>query len=77
MRPTKQVYGNYTAEDFAVWKTLFNRQMSGLEHSVSREYLKAIEKLNNDGTWVKNKKNNIIKADLKLENEISILRQYK
>jgi phenylalanine-4-hydroxylase len=45
MRPTKQVYSNYTAEDFAVWKTLFTRQMSGLNFSVSREYLKAIERV--------------------------------
>jgi phenylalanine-4-hydroxylase len=45
IRPTKQVYSNYTAEDFAVWKTLFTRQMSSLEHNVSFRYLNAIEKV--------------------------------
>ncbi|MDB5281458.1 MAG: phenylalanine-4-hydroxylase, partial [Bacteroidota bacterium] len=43
MRPTKQIYSNYTGEDFAVWKTLFNRQMEILKPVVSEEYLSAIE----------------------------------
>ncbi len=45
MRPEKQIYSNYTAEDFDVWKTLFNRQMKILEPVVSEEYLTAIEKV--------------------------------
>ena len=43
MRPTKQIYSNYTPEDFQVWKTLFNRQMEALRPVVSEEYLSAIE----------------------------------
>lgn len=45
MRPTTQIYSNYTSEDFEVWKTLFNRQMDILESSVSSQYLAAIEKV--------------------------------
>ena len=42
MRPTTQVYENYTEQDFLVWKTLFNRQMTILNPVVSIEYLKAL-----------------------------------
>jgi len=42
-RPTTQVYQNYTPHDFAVWKTLFNRQMDLLTGTASKEYLKAHE----------------------------------
>jgi phenylalanine-4-hydroxylase len=31
IRPTEQIYANYTAEDFSVWKNLFERQMSILK----------------------------------------------
>lgn len=43
MRPTQQIYSDYTALDFQVWKTLFNRQMKILNPVVSSEYLKALE----------------------------------
>ena len=43
MRPTTQVYENYTEQDFLVWETLFNRQMTILNPVVSIEYLKALE----------------------------------
>ncbi len=43
MRPTTQVYKNYTQQDFLVWETLFNRQMKILTPVVSVEYLKALE----------------------------------
>jgi phenylalanine-4-hydroxylase len=43
MRPTKQIYSDYTPEDFLVWKTLFARQMNILEPVVSEEYLKALD----------------------------------
>jgi phenylalanine-4-hydroxylase len=43
MRPTKQIYSNYTDQDFLVWKTLFNRQMNILKQIVSSEYLEALE----------------------------------
>jgi len=45
MRPTTQIYSNYTPEDFEVWKTLFNRQMKILEYAVSSEYLSALGKV--------------------------------
>lgn len=45
MRPTEQIYNNYTAEDFLVWKTLFNRQMEVLEKRVSSQYLTALDKV--------------------------------
>ncbi len=43
MRPTKQIYKDYTKIDFLVWETLFNRQMEILNPIVSSEYLKALE----------------------------------
>jgi phenylalanine-4-hydroxylase len=42
MRPSTQVYSNYTEEDFEVWKVLFNRQMDVLKEHVSQEYLNAL-----------------------------------
>ncbi len=43
MRPTKQIYENYTEQDFLVWKTLFERQMNVLKPIVSSEYLDALK----------------------------------
>ncbi|MGZ4116600.1 MAG: phenylalanine-4-hydroxylase, partial [Bacteroidia bacterium] len=45
MKPTTQIYSNYTENDFLVWKTLFNRQMEILKPVVSSEYLKALEEV--------------------------------
>jgi phenylalanine-4-hydroxylase len=45
MRPTTQIYSNYTSLDFLVWKTLFNRQMEILKPIVSSEYLQALEEV--------------------------------
>ena len=45
-RPTEQIYANYTTEDFAVWKTLYNRQMEILEPSVASSYLDALDQVN-------------------------------
>src|ERR1043165_7056572 len=42
MRPTEQIYSNYTEQDFLVWKTLFDRQMEILPALVSAEYLEAL-----------------------------------
>lgn len=46
MRPTEQIYKNYTPEDFDVWHTLFTRQKNVLSPWVSNAYLKAVEKVN-------------------------------
>ncbi len=43
MRPTEQVYSNYTKEDFEVWATLFDRQMDQLEGKVADEFLEALQ----------------------------------
>ncbi len=45
-RPTQQIYNNYTKQDFEVWKTLFNRQLTILKPIVSVEYLKALKIIN-------------------------------
>ena len=42
IKPTTQVYSQYTAEDFKVWKTLFNRQMENLSATASKDYLHAV-----------------------------------
>lgn len=46
MRPTEQVYKNYSKQDFLVWKTLFERQMKNLKLVVSESYLMALEEVN-------------------------------
>lgn len=44
-KPLSQIYSNYTAEDFEVWKILFDRQMKNLENHVSLDFLEALEKV--------------------------------
>lgn len=46
IRPSTQIYTDYTAEDFRVWKILFDRQMEILSETVSRNYLDAIKIVN-------------------------------
>jgi phenylalanine-4-hydroxylase len=43
VKPTEQIYTNYTAEDFMVWEILFSRQMASLAQYASRDYLNAVE----------------------------------
>ena len=43
VRPSKQVYSDYTAEDFEVWNLLYNRQTNLLDKYASKEYLNALE----------------------------------
>jgi phenylalanine-4-hydroxylase len=45
MRPTKQIYKNYTKNDFLVWETLFVRQMKVLKPIVSSEYITSLQKV--------------------------------
>lgn len=40
--PMKQIFENYTAEDFQVWRTLFERQWSNLQDKSCSEYLKCL-----------------------------------
>jgi phenylalanine-4-hydroxylase len=42
VKPLTQIYSNYTDEDFAVWETLYNRQLSTLSKHGCSDYLKAL-----------------------------------
>ena len=43
IKPTEQIYSNYTPEDFMVWNVLFSRQMHVLSASASKDFLDAVE----------------------------------
>ena len=43
VKPSEQIYENYTQEDFAVWKTLYNRQSELLQKFASQEFLSALK----------------------------------
>ena len=45
LRPKKQIYKNYTEEDFSVWKILFNRQIDNLKEIVAQEFLDSLKKM--------------------------------
>lgn len=45
MKPLQQVYSDYTSDDFAVWKTLFTRQVAHLQGHAAQEYLDGITKV--------------------------------
>jgi phenylalanine-4-hydroxylase len=45
VKPTKQIYKDYTEEDFEVWNILYDRQMRNLESHVSLDFLEALEKV--------------------------------
>ena len=45
LRPKKQIYKNYTEEDFNVWKILFNRQIDNLKEIVAQEFLDSLKKM--------------------------------
>ena len=42
-RPTQQIYSDYTAEDFRVWQTLYDRQMPHLREYACASYLRALD----------------------------------
>jgi len=42
-KPIEQIYENYTPEDFAVWKKLFQRQMNNLREHACGHYLDALD----------------------------------
>jgi phenylalanine-4-hydroxylase len=41
----KQVYENYTEEDFKVWKLLYNRQIANLPGAASSEHMAGLDKI--------------------------------
>ena len=43
MKPSKQIYANYTPEDFEVWKLLYNRQIDFIENKVAPEFLESLD----------------------------------
>lgn len=43
VKPTEQIYNNYSAEDFMVWEILFSRQMRSLSQHASQDYLDAVK----------------------------------
>lgn len=43
IKPTEQIYSQYTEEDFAVWNILFNRQMKTLRETAAKDYLAAVD----------------------------------
>lgn len=43
VRPTQQIYSNYTSEDFEVWKTLYDRQSELLNKYASKKFLEALD----------------------------------
>lgn len=45
MKVMKQHYGQYTAEDHAVWKILFERQVENLKDKACGEYLVCLDRL--------------------------------
>lgn len=46
IRPTKQIYKNYTEEDFKVWNILFTRQLIILNGIIADEFIVALNDLN-------------------------------
>lgn len=43
VKPTEQIYSQYTTEDFAVWEILFTRQMKNLSDAASADFLLAVD----------------------------------
>ena len=43
IRPDKQIYENYTEEDFKVWELLFNQQIDNLKDVVAIEFLDSLK----------------------------------
>ena len=43
MRPTQQIYSDYTPEDYSVWRTLYDRQMPHLREHACSAYLGALD----------------------------------
>ena len=43
MKPSKQIYANYTPEDFEVWKLLYNRQIDFIKNKVAPEFLESLD----------------------------------
>ncbi len=42
----RQIYGNYSEEDFEVWRILYERQIKNLPTAASKAHLEGLEKIN-------------------------------
>jgi len=54
-KPRKQIYSNYTEEDFAVWKLLYEKQMDNLQGRVVDEFKIGLAQLNFNADEIPNK----------------------
>ena len=43
MKPSEQIYANYTPEDFEVWKLLYDRQLDFIKNKVAPEFLESLD----------------------------------
>ena len=43
MRPSEQIYSNYTAEDYKVWELLYTRQINFIKNKVATEFVESLE----------------------------------
>lgn len=56
-RPSEQIYSNYTKEDFAVWKLLYERQMNFLTDKVAVEFIEAVDQVGFNSDEIPNFRN--------------------
>ncbi len=56
-RPSEQIYSNYTTEDFAVWKLLYERQMNFLTDKVAVEFIEALDEVGFNSDEIPNFRN--------------------
>ena len=63
IKDLKQVYSDYTSDDFEVWKILYERQMPALEVHAAKEYLDGIQNIQFSSDTIPNitNTNNLLK----------------
>jgi len=54
IKPVVQHYDDYTSEDFAVWRLLFNRQINLLQQHASHYYLEALRQIGFNAATIPN-----------------------
>ncbi|MEM9324875.1 MAG: phenylalanine 4-monooxygenase [Bacteroidota bacterium] len=50
----RQIYGNYTTEDFDVWKVLFDRQMKNLPDAASTAFMEGLDRIHFESAAIPN-----------------------
>ncbi|MAU63052.1 MAG: phenylalanine 4-monooxygenase [Flavobacteriaceae bacterium] len=63
-KPKKQIYKNYSQEDFDVWKILFEKQIQYLQNKVATEFIDSLKKMKFNSNKIPNfnKINKILKS---------------